>query len=103
MIEAAGGVRGSEARSQADGKKRRFQTVVGLVLVCVFFSLLLLAKMMLDLYCSYQAHRNVRVQGTANILALRQTPKSCLINGSCKFAAHLNRRCGPSKLFTSAL
>ncbi|KOB69444.1 Uncharacterized protein OBRU01_14501 [Operophtera brumata] len=41
MIEAAGGVRGSEARSQADGKKRRFQTVVGLVLVCVFFSLLL--------------------------------------------------------------
>ncbi|KAF9813148.1 hypothetical protein SFRURICE_015637 [Spodoptera frugiperda] len=42
MIEAAGGVKNTEVvRSQAEGKRRRFQSVVGLVLVCVFFSLLL--------------------------------------------------------------
>lgn len=41
MIEAAGGVKGTEAKSAQEGKKRRFQSVVGLVLVCVFFSLLL--------------------------------------------------------------
>ncbi|XP_072941518.1 dolichyl-diphosphooligosaccharide--protein glycosyltransferase subunit TUSC3 [Epargyreus clarus] len=41
MIEAAGGVKNSEARHDHDGKRRRFQSVVGLVLVCVFFSLLL--------------------------------------------------------------
>ena len=42
MIESAGGVKGSsESRPQVDGKRRRFQSVVGLVLVCVFFSLLL--------------------------------------------------------------
>ncbi|VVC86955.1 unnamed protein product [Leptidea sinapis] len=41
MIESAGGVKGTEARNQQEGKKRRFQSVVGLVMVCVFFSLLL--------------------------------------------------------------
>ncbi|XP_049865360.1 tumor suppressor candidate 3 [Pectinophora gossypiella] len=40
MIEAAGGVKNKEVRAQ-EGKRRRFQSVVGLVLVCVFFSLLL--------------------------------------------------------------
>lgn len=40
MIEAAGGARGDQ-RPTADGKSRRFTAVVGLVLVCVFFSLLL--------------------------------------------------------------
>ncbi|XP_038213074.1 tumor suppressor candidate 3 [Zerene cesonia] len=41
MIEAAGGVKGTEVKSPQEGKKRRFQSVVGLVLLCVFFSLLL--------------------------------------------------------------
>ncbi|KAJ8724766.1 hypothetical protein PYW07_015724 [Mythimna separata] len=42
MIEAAGGVKNTEVvRSQAEGKRRRFQSIVGLILVCVFFSLLL--------------------------------------------------------------
>ncbi|OWR48077.1 putative Tumor suppressor candidate [Danaus plexippus plexippus] len=40
MIEAAGGVNGKDVRAQ-EGKRRRFYSVVGLVLVCVFFSLLL--------------------------------------------------------------
>ncbi|KAJ2950811.1 hypothetical protein O0L34_g9081 [Tuta absoluta] len=40
IIEAAGGVQNKESRPQ-EGKRRRFQSVVGLVLVCVFFSLLL--------------------------------------------------------------
>ncbi|CAH2063825.1 unnamed protein product, partial [Iphiclides podalirius] len=43
MIEAAGGVKNVEDSSRAptEGKKRRFQAVVGLVLLCVFFSALL--------------------------------------------------------------
>lgn len=42
MIEAAGGVKNTDPiRTQSEGKRRRFQSVVGLVLVCVFFSLLL--------------------------------------------------------------
>ncbi|CAK1578008.1 unnamed protein product [Parnassius mnemosyne] len=42
MIEAAGGVRSTDiARTTVEGKRRRFQSVVGLVLVCAFFSLLL--------------------------------------------------------------
>lgn len=42
MIEAAGGVKNTEiVRNQAEGKRRRFQSIVGLILVCVFFSLLL--------------------------------------------------------------
>ncbi|XP_013141564.1 PREDICTED: tumor suppressor candidate 3 [Papilio polytes] len=42
MIEAAGGVKNPDlVRTLVDGKKRRFQSVVGLILVCVFFSLLL--------------------------------------------------------------
>lgn len=43
MIEAAGGVKNTEPvrLSSTEGKRRRFQSVVGLVLVCVFFSLLL--------------------------------------------------------------
>ncbi|XP_041972810.1 tumor suppressor candidate 3 [Aricia agestis] len=41
MIEAAGGAKGTEVNRAQDGKRRRFQSIVGLVLVCVFFSLLL--------------------------------------------------------------
>ncbi|XP_059060079.1 tumor suppressor candidate 3 [Achroia grisella] len=42
MIEAAGGVNNAELlRTPAEGRKRRVQSIVGLVLVCVFFSLLL--------------------------------------------------------------
>ncbi|XP_034825644.1 tumor suppressor candidate 3 [Maniola hyperantus] len=41
MIEAAGGVKGTDSQQPQEGKRRRFQSVVGLVLVCVFFSLLL--------------------------------------------------------------
>ncbi|XP_045763044.1 tumor suppressor candidate 3 [Maniola jurtina] len=41
MIEAAGGVKGTDSQRPQEGKRRRFQSVVGLVLVCVFFSLLL--------------------------------------------------------------
>ncbi|XP_045459794.1 tumor suppressor candidate 3 isoform X2 [Melitaea cinxia] len=41
MIEAAGGVKGTDIHRAQEGKRRRFQFVVGLVLVCVFFSLLL--------------------------------------------------------------
>ncbi|CAH0717474.1 unnamed protein product, partial [Brenthis ino] len=41
MIEAAGGVKGTDIQRAQEGKRRRFQSVVGLVLVSVFFSLLL--------------------------------------------------------------
>ncbi|CAB3220804.1 unnamed protein product [Arctia plantaginis] len=41
MIEAAGGIKSDVVRAPSEGKRRRFQSVVGLVLVCVFFSLLL--------------------------------------------------------------